>query len=88
MDMCLTTNFFINRLRDMIYEYELRNREKPKFILTTTKAYWFLENYAREFTLFNGRGTIIAYFNGIEIRMVSGDGCEVFLCGEPLTIRE
>lgn len=89
MDAYLTmSQFFVNRLRDKIYEYEYRHGEKPKFIFATQRAYLILEKYAIDFSFLKQCGEYIARFGGIEIRLVSGDGYEVFLSGEPIALRE
>ena len=83
-----TADFFINRLLDKIGDYYCMTGEIPKFILVTTGMYWLMENYAtRHFELRAGSQTV-PYFRGIEVRIVSGDGYEVFLAGEPIKMRE
>ena len=80
--------WLINRLCDEIYAYQNIHGEEPRFIMVTTKAYWALENYSRYyFCVKDSALGPIPYFKGIEVRIVSGDGYEIFLAGEPIKLR-
>ena len=83
-----TSQMLMNRLRDQIYEYVYRNGEPPKFIIVSSRAYWLIENYAKGFCIRQTRLGPVPYFGNIEVRIVYGDGYEIFLAGEPITLRE
>ena len=81
--------YLIDRLQDEIFDYHLQHGEEPKFIMATARAYSILQHYAEaHFWLRNTGGQAVPLFKGIEIRAVSGNGAEVFLCGEPISLRE
>lgn len=87
-DYMTTTQIFINRLNDKIVEYAERHGEYPKCIMLTNRAYRILDIHARDFWLVPSDSGQILYYKGFKVRMISGDGCEVFLAGEPITLRE
>lgn len=83
-----TAELYINKLLDNIRAYYCRHGEMPKFILVTTGMYWLMENYATRHFALRAGAQPVPYFRGIEVRIVSGDGYEVFLCGEHIKMRE
>lgn len=88
MDMFATSaQHMVNRLLDHIYEYENKYGEPPKFIIVTARAYWLVENYAKCFFVKKENSGPAPYFKGIEVRICSGNGYDMFLAGEPITLR-
>lgn len=85
-----TADRFICMLQDEINEYYCMNGQMPKYIMATTRAYCLMEYYATGglFTLRDTGRNCTPLFRGIEVRGVSGDGYEVFLCGEPIALKE
>ena len=89
MDMyAATVQRLVNRLLDQIFEYECRYGEPPKCIIASQRAYLLMEHYCRDICVRNTASGLTPYFKGIEVRACSGDGYDVFLCGEPITLRE
>ena len=89
MDMFATSaQHMVNRLLDQIYEYENRHGEPPKCIIASQRAYLLMEHYCRDLFLRHTASGPVLSFKGIEVRACSGDGYDVFLCGEPITLRE
>ena len=77
----------VNRLLDQICEYENRHGEPPKCIIASHRAYLLIENYCIDLCLRHTDMVPAPYFKGIEVRVCSGDGYDIFLAGEPITLR-
>lgn len=75
----------INKLLEMIVKYEEECGEAPKSIRVSDRAYLLLEQYASENLLLlrDSASGPIAYFKGIEVRIVTGEYYDIFLSGDP-----
>lgn len=83
MDMLAdTAQRFIDTLNDMIHRYESACGKAPEVITVSHRAYLLLEQYASDIRLRHSASGPIAYFKGIEVRIVTDEYYDARLSGD------